>query len=84
MKKIIVAALVMLMVNNVSFGQATQPKKPADPKAATTSATHTKKDGTADMRYKENKTPTTPPATTHTRKEGMPDKRYKENKPKTN
>jgi hypothetical protein len=35
---------------------------------------HTKKDGTADKRYKENK------QTKHLKKDGTPDKRYKENK----
>lgn len=85
MKKIIVAALFLLAFTGVSFSQAAQPKA-TDPKpAATSTATHTKKDGTADMRYKENKdAKKAAPATTHTKKDGTPDKRYKENKPKTN
>jgi hypothetical protein len=41
----------------------------------------TKKDGTADMRYKSNKDAAkAPPATVHTKKDGTADKRYKENK----
>jgi hypothetical protein len=49
-------------------------------KTATT-AGPTKKDGTADMRYKSNKDAAkATPATTHTKKDGTPDKRYKENK----
>jgi len=40
----------------------------------------TKKDGTADMRYKANKE-AAKPTTTHVKKDGTPDKRYKENKP---
>ncbi len=68
-------------------------KKPATtkttPKTATTGTTPktvttagpTKKDGTADMRYKSNKEAAkAAPATTHTKKDGTPDKRYKENK----
>ncbi|HEX3079581.1 MAG TPA: hypothetical protein VHQ04_03925 [Puia sp.] len=52
----------------------------ATPKPATT-AGPTKKDGSADMRYKSNKEAAkAPPATTHTKKDGTPDKRYKENK----
>ncbi|HET7002479.1 MAG TPA: hypothetical protein VFI33_14250 [Puia sp.] len=47
----------------------------------TTAAGPTKKDGSADMRYKANKEATkTPPATVHTKKDGTADKRYKENK----
>jgi LAS superfamily LD-carboxypeptidase LdcB len=49
--------------------------------ATTTAAGPTKKDGTADMRYKSNKEAAKPaPATVHTKKDGTPDKRYKENK----
>ena len=52
------------------------------PKTATTAtAGPTKKDGTADMRYKSNKEAAkNPPAAVHTKKDGTPDKRYKENK----
>jgi hypothetical protein len=67
-------------------GSTTTTTKPAavssSPKTATTAAAGpTKKDGTADMRYKTNKEAAkTPPATVHTKKDGTPDKRYKENK----
>ena len=46
--------------------------------------TKVKKDGTADMRYKENKEAPkiTPNNSTHVKKDGTPDKRYKENKKK--
>lgn len=39
----------------------------------------TKKDGTPDMRYKENKNKAKP-SPKHLKKDGTPDKRYKENK----
>ncbi len=38
----------------------------------------TKKDGTPDMRYKQNKAAAAPPK--HVKKDGTPDMRYKENK----
>lgn len=44
----------------------------------TTSATHLKADGTADKRFKENKTTTT--TTGPLKKNGTPDKRFKANK----
>jgi len=53
-------------------------------------AQHSKKDGTPDMRYKENKatyssSTYTPYKTgSHLTKDGTPDKRYKENNPKYN
>ena len=53
-------------------------------------AQHLKKDGTPDMRYKENKTTysisySTPIYTgKHLKKDGTPDMRYKENKPNYN
>lgn len=59
-----------------------------DAKAESTSAkketektkeVHLKKDGTADKRYKENKTEA---KTKHLKKDGTADKRYKENKSK--
>jgi hypothetical protein len=74
MKKVILIASMLLAFAGFSFAQTTTPAKPA---AATT--THTKKDGTPDKRFKENKTAAAP-ATTHTKKDGTPDKRYKENK----
>jgi hypothetical protein len=59
---------------------AAKPATTTTAKPATT-AGPTKKDGTADMRYKSNKDAAkAAPATTHTKKDGTPDKRYKENK----
>jgi len=49
-------------------------------------AQHLKKDGTPDMRYKENRTSYSTPSThysnstTHLKKDGTPDKRFKENR----
>jgi len=82
MKKISSLLLaLMLMVSGVTFAQdkaapktkpaTAQTSKPAD-KSAT--AGHTKKDGTPDKRYKENK---------KMKKDGTPDMRYKENKKAT-
>jgi hypothetical protein len=45
--------------------------------AANTTGTHTKKDGTLDKRYKENKAAAKP---VHLKKDGTADKRFKENK----
>ncbi len=89
MKKIILAAGLMLALAGVSFAQ-TPKKKTGKATAATTAATAkpattagpTKKDGTADMRYKANKNAAKTTTTTHVKKDGTPDKRYKENKTK--
>jgi len=87
MKKIILAFSLLLAFTGFSFAQTTPAKKPATAsttaKPATTTTAHTKKDGTADMRYKENKDAAkAKPATTHVKKDGTADKRYKENKTK--
>ena len=74
MKKVILIVSMLFAFAGFSFAQTTTPAKtPA-------TATHTKKDGTPDKRFKENKTAATPAATTHVKKDGTPDKRYKENK----
>ena len=74
MKRIILAFAFMLAFSGLTFAQ-TSPAK-------TTTTTHTKKDGTPDKRFKENKGGKE--ATVHTKKDGTPDKRFKENKaPKT-
>jgi hypothetical protein len=44
------------------------------------SATKVKKDGTPDMRYKENKESVKPAPAGPAKKDGTPDMRYKENK----
>ncbi len=95
MKKIILIASLLLSFAGFSIAQSTKPAdktkkdattaaKPAATSAAKPAATAgpTKKDGTADMRYKANKDAAkAQPATTHVKKDGTPDKRYKENKP---
>jgi hypothetical protein len=88
MKKIFLAVSLLFVFAGYSFAQApAKDKKPAatasTTKPATAStATHKKADGTADMRYKENKDAAkAKPATTHVKADGTPDKRYKENKP---
>jgi hypothetical protein len=93
MKKIVLIASFLLAFVGVNFAQTT-PAKPAKKAktaktttvatakpATTTTAGPTKKDGTADMRYKANKDAAkTPPA--HLKADGTPDKRFKENKTK--
>ncbi len=70
MKKLLLIASLILAMTGMSFAQAQKPAR-------------TKKDGTADMRYKANKDsaararPAGP-----TKKDGTPDMRYKANKPK--
>ncbi|MEO5908119.1 MAG: hypothetical protein ABIR50_08625 [Ginsengibacter sp.] len=79
---------------NAQTKQKVAPKKPAATMVAskttattpvvkvkdskTVSASHVKADGTADKRYKENKT--TAKAAGPLKKDGTPDKRYKANK----
>lgn len=90
MKKIFALLLAVGVFATTSFAQ-TKPaaKTPAPvkkeavkttqkPKVATTTTAPTKKDGTPDKRYKENKATAKP--TGPTKKDGTPDKRYKENK----
>ena len=81
MRKILVALVFMLTFGGYSFAQTTPAKTKKTTTTATTSSTtvHTKKDGTADKRFKENKTKTTT-TTVHTKKDGTADKRFKENK----
>ena len=85
MKKLLLALLVFTFTTVASYAQTTKPaqekqkthkKQPtAAPAAATAqpAAEHSKKDGTPDKRYKENK---------HMKKDGTADKRFKENKDK--
>jgi hypothetical protein len=96
MKKILLALILVTGISVYTNAQTTpaKTKKPATTsttKPATASATKpattstaagpTKKDGSADMRYKANKDAAkATPATTHTKKDGTADKRYKENK----
>lgn len=60
--------LATVMIAAMSFGAVN----------STFAMPQTKKDGTADKRYKANKTPAGP-----TTKSGKPDMRYKSNKPAT-
>jgi hypothetical protein len=80
MKKLLLTAGLLLAMIGSNFAQ--QPADKDKKKDAATSAAHTKKDGTPDKRYKENKGGTAAAATTHVKKDGTPDKRYKENKKK--
>ena len=87
-KKLFLIASLLMAFTGMTFAQTT-PKKAKGAKTAATAtasttatpaAGPTKKDGTADMRYKANKDAKTTPATTHVKKDGTPDKRFKENK----
>jgi len=90
MKKLLMA-FAMLLMSTCMFAQA-QPK-PKDSKLTavkkdsaakvvpmTKSAGPTKKDGTADMRYKANKEAAKPAPAGPTKKDGTADMRYKANK----
>lgn len=79
MKKILIPILALLL----SFG-FTRSMAQTEPNKTTTTTTKKatkpmKKDGTPDMRYKENKDDAKP-APKHLKKDGTADKRYKENK----
>lgn len=76
MKKLIgLIAIVLIGVSSLFAQTATSKKVDKSTKAKTT-AVHTKKDGTADMRYKENKAKKEGPK----KKDGSLDMRYKANK----
>ena len=76
MKKILVAFVAMLTLSATSFAQA---KKPAKAKTEAAKPAPTKKDGSADMRFKANKEAAKPAGPL--KKDGTPDMRYKANKP---
>ncbi len=90
--KVTIAGLLIaclgIGVMNAQNSTTTTPAKKTAPKATPTTTApagqHLKKDGTPDMRYKENKTAkpgtATPPAGQHMKKDGTPDMRNKENK----
>ena len=92
MKKIILALMATCLLSVASFAQTKEKKATGTQKPATTTtatpkketkaaATTTKKDGTPDMRYKENKEAAKAQKTAGpTKKDGTPDKRFKENK----
>lgn len=76
MKKQLLYLLIALISFSTATAQSSAAKKPAKTQPA---SGKTKKDGTPDMRYKENKEGTKP-APKHLKKDGTPDKRYSENK----
>lgn len=78
MKKIILIASMLFALTGISFAQ-TAPAKKAAPATTTSAPGPTKKDGTADKRYKANKEAAKP---VHVKKDGTADKRFKENKDK--
>ena len=83
MRKLFLLALSALMLSTGTFAQD---KKGEAPKQTTTKdgGSRTKKDGTPDMRYKENKeakaTKEAEKPAGPTKKDGTPDKRFKANK----
>jgi hypothetical protein len=87
MKKLLLALTAFVLTTGMTFAQKKEAPKakaekaaPAAKPAAAPAAGPTKKDGTPDKRYKENKgAPTTAPAGP-TKKDGTPDMRYKANK----
>jgi hypothetical protein len=78
MKKVLIPLLALLL--NFSFfslhAQSSTTKKASSTQKETIK---TKKDGTPDMRFKENKE-NAKPAPKHLKKDGTPDKRFSENK----
>jgi len=89
MKKLLLTLTAFVCMIGMSVAQTKTDAKAAPAKAATAAKTvapakaekaaaPTKKDGTPDMRFKENKETAKPAAPT--KKDGTPDMRYKENK----
>ncbi|HQS54409.1 MAG: hypothetical protein B7Y15_01900 [Bacteroidetes bacterium 24-39-8] len=83
MKKMLLTLTAFICMIGMSVAQTKTDAKAAGAKVekaapAAKSATPTKKDGTPDMRYKENKEGAK--AAGPTKKDGTPDMRYKENK----
>ncbi len=83
MKKIIAIAILVLAFTGISSAQTAPVKKTTTAKTAKTLPPPgpTKKDGTADMRYKANKD-AAKAKPQHLKKDGTVDKRFKENKAK--
>lgn len=83
MKKMLLTLIAFVCMIGMSVAQTKTDAKAAGAKVekaapAAKTATPTKKDGTPDMRYKENKEAVKPAGPT--KKDGTPDMRYKENK----
>lgn len=74
MKKVLIPILALLLSFSFITSNAQNSKIPAKKESV-----KTKKDGTPDMRYKQNKDDIKA-APKHLKKDGTPDKRYKENK----
>ncbi len=79
MKKIIAGLMTLVMVVSLSLA-AVSPANAQKKAKADSTAAHTKKDGTPDKRFKENKAGSTTTPAGPTKKDGTPDKRYKANK----
>jgi hypothetical protein len=83
MRKLLLLAMSAFMLSTGAFAQD---KKAETPKQTTTkdAGARTKKDGTPDMRYKDNKeakaTKEAEKPAGPTKKDGTPDKRFKANK----
>lgn len=75
MKKLVFALIAMLL----SFGFTQVNAQTAQKKSPQKSEAKMKKDGTPDMRYKENQKGAKKLEPKHLKKDGTPDKRYKEN-----
>lgn len=79
MKKILFSVLFLLVACLFSVPTKAQANKAKATTAQNEQKGKLKKDGTPDMRYKENKD-ASKTAKKHLKKDGTPDKRYKENK----
>lgn len=84
MKKLFLLVLSLIVISTGSFAQDKKAAGKSDAKkteATAKDAPKMKKDGTPDMRYKENKAKKEEPAPAGPmKKDGTPDKRYKANK----
>ena len=86
MKKILVVLCLLFACTGIGFAQTAPAKKDAAKKETkkapakdATAAGPVKKDGTPDMRYKNNQV-AADTTVKHKKKDGTPDKRFKENK----
>lgn len=79
MKKFLSGLMALVMVLTLSVSSVNAQKKTAKTKSDST-AVHTKKDGTLDKRYKENKGASAAAPAGPTKKDGTADMRYKANK----
>lgn len=82
MKKMLLAFLVSFLLTGSMYAQTPEKKKETT-STTKTKAAPVKKDGTPDMRYKENKAAKEAKPAGPLKKDGTPDKRYKANKEKS-